>query len=349
MVTPRGISMEIVVRRENGNMYEWVDLCKPSAQELMSVMDSYKIHKTAILDCLDPHHLPKLERFKDGVFLIVRMHELSANLQEVNLQKITRKISIYWNGSTLLTIRRDGESPIDELLSRWRSKGERGSLDTVAHPLNEIMDAVLESYTSPLDDCQQRLDSLEKLSFQDSNFNITQAQDAYSLIAKCSVIKRMLVLFLHIIERIDYIPESSRPYYNDLKEEGEGLLFWVQDIQENTGRILQLQLSLEAQKTNEASQKTNEIMRSLTIFSLLFMPLNFIAGIYGMNFSRMPLIDHPLGFWLSLAMMGASILSIIFWMSRQGWISSVSVKTFLPDQRQMLKRVEAITDPIRKE
>gem|GEM_PF-132329 len=312
--------MDVIVRNQNGNQYSWIDLCHPSAQDLMTVMDEHRLHKTAILDSLDPHHLPKLERFSSGIFIIVRMYDETALQREDDLQKMTRKISVYFNGSMLITIRRNECEAMHELISRWRGKGESGKLDSVAHPLNEILDMVINSYMDPLDDCQSRLDRLEKLTFQDSNFKTHQAEDAYSLIAKSSVIKRMLSLCLHIIDRIDFIPEESRPYYNDIKEDGEGLLFWVQDIQENTNRILQLQISLEGQRTSAASQRTNEIMRFLTVFSILFMPLNFIAGLYGMNFHHMPLVQNPHGFWLSVATMGGSTLLVLMWFYRMGWL-----------------------------
>jgi len=334
--------MESVIRQENGNHYSWIDLCRPTARDLMTVMDLHKLHKTAILDSLDPHHLPKLERFPNGVFLIVRMYDQSAHEAEDNLEKMTRKLSIYLNANTLITIRRDGDCPIDQLVQRWKSKGLGGGLDSPAHPLNEILDAVISSYMDPLEDCQTRLDRLEKLTFQDSSFKLRQAEDAYSLIAKSSVIKRMLSLCLHIIDRIDPIPEASRPYYTDIREDGESLLFWAQDVQENTNRILQLQISLEAQRTNEASQRTNEIMRFLTVFSILFMPLNFIAGIYGMNFADIPLIQHPSGFWISLILMGSTTLLILTWFHKQGWMHRSGEATIkLPLSKPMLGKTLA--------
>ncbi|MCX6128513.1 MAG: hypothetical protein NTX25_05535, partial [Proteobacteria bacterium] len=164
--------MDLIVRQEDGNPFSWIDLCQPSATDLMTVMDRYELHKTAILDCIDPHHLPKLERFRQGVFLIVRMYDQTAPELEDNLQKMTRKISIFISKTTLITIRRDGDCPIDELVRHWKSKGKAGQLDSIAHPLNEILDAVINSYQDPLEDCQARLDRLEKLTFQDSNFKI---------------------------------------------------------------------------------------------------------------------------------------------------------------------------------
>ncbi len=322
--------MKTVVRQEDGNQYSWIDLCQPTARDLMQVMEQYKLHKTAILDSLDPQHLPKLERFRSGVFLIVRLYDRTAPALEDDLQKMTRKLSIYINPQTLITIRREGDCPLDTLITRWKHKGQRGNLDTVAHPLNEILEAVISSYMDPLDVCQARLDRLERLTFQDSSFKLRQAEDAYSLIAKSSVIKRMLSQCVHIIDRIGPIPEKSRPFFNDIREDTETLLFWVQDIQENTNRILQLQISLEAQRTNEASQRTNEIMRFLTVFSILFMPLNFIAGLYGMNFDNMPMLKNPWGFWFSLIMMIASTALILSWFRRQGWLHRNNEDELLP-------------------
>ncbi|HYX37171.1 MAG TPA: CorA family divalent cation transporter [Oligoflexus sp.] len=336
--------METVIKPVNGNQFTWIDLCRPTAHDLMAIMDQYDLHKTAVLDSLDPQHLPKLERFKNGVFLIVRLYDSAAHVLEDDLQKMTSKLSIYLNAKTLITIRRQGQGCIDELVERWKSKGEVGNLDSVAHPLNEILDTVLTSYMDPLENCQSRLDRLERLTFQDTGFQLLQAEDAYSLIAKTSVIKRMLSMSVHIIDRIDYIPDASRPYYNDIQEDGESLLFWVQDIQENTNRILQLQISLEAQRTHEASQRTNEIMRFLTVFSILFMPLNFIAGVYGMNFNRMPLLQHPWGFWLSLFLMAASTCVILLWFRRQGWLH----RNAEPDALHLTRRFLADALPDRR-
>ncbi len=340
--------METIVERNKGNDFEWIDLRRPSADDLMGVMERYDLHKTAILDSLDPHHLPKLERFKNGVFLIVRMHDRAAPEAEDNLQKLTRKVSIYLNAETLITIRRDGDNPLDDLVTRWKHKSRLGGLDTPVHPLNEILEAVVGSYLGPLERSQNRLDELEKNSFSNASFKIVDAESAYGLIAKSSVIKRILSLTLHIIDRIGYIPEASRPFYNDVKEDIESLLFWAQDIHEGTSRILQLQISLEAQRTNEASQKTNEIMRILTVFSVFFMPLNLIASIYGMNFSNFPLQNHPFGFWLSLVSMGLSGLMIFVWFRTQGWLRPFSRWDMNPPLTQPIRSLYSLWTRFRK-
>lgn len=307
------------MQKENENAYEWIDLPHPDAHDLISVMEHYDLHKTAILDSLDPHHLPKLERYKSGIFLIVRMYDRNAPDEEDDLQRMTKKVSVYLNGSTLISIRREDDSAIKELIYRWKHKSRVGGLVTPTHPLNEILEAVIESYNEPLEKCQEQVERLEKHSFGSRKDKAFEVEKAYGLIAKTSVIKRILSLTLHIVDRIGFVPEDSRPYYNDLKESIEGLLYWAGDIHESTSRIIQLQISLEAQYTNRASHETNEIMKILTVFSAFLMPLNLMASLYGMNFSNLPLADHPAGFWLSIASMGGCALVIFIWFYLQGW------------------------------
>ncbi|HEY1078684.1 MAG TPA: CorA family divalent cation transporter, partial [Bdellovibrio sp.] len=72
--------------------------------------------------------------------------------------------------------------------------------------------------------------------------------------------------------------------------------------------------------TNEASYRTNEVMRVLTVFSIFFLPLNFIAGVYGMNFENMPELKAPNGYYMTLAVMAFVVVSITYWMYKKGWL-----------------------------
>ncbi len=77
-------------------------------------------------------------------------------------------------------------------------------------------------------------------------------------------------------------------------------IYYADDIHEEITGLLNLHLALMAQRTNEASFRTNEVMRVLTVFSIFFLPLNFIAGIYGMNFENMPELKAANGYFMTL-------------------------------------------------
>jgi magnesium transporter len=93
-------------------------------------------------------------------------------------------------------------------------------------------------------------------------------------------------------------------------------------VHDNLVSLLSLQISLASQLTNEASHKTSEVMRTLTIVSIFFMPLNFLAGLYGMNFSWMPFLNDQIGFWVILIVMIASTMGVYSWFQQKGWLQS---------------------------
>jgi magnesium transporter len=105
-----------------------------------------------------------------------------------------------------------------------------------------------------------------------------------------------------------------------VQEPLDKLIFYSDDIYEEITGLLNLHLSLMSQKTNEASFRTNEVMRVLTIFSIFFLPLNFIAGIYGMNFENMPELREPHGYYITLGFMIMIVLGITYWIYRKGWM-----------------------------
>ncbi|MFN8944825.1 MAG: CorA family divalent cation transporter [Pseudobdellovibrionaceae bacterium] len=84
--------------------------------------------------------------------------------------------------------------------------------------------------------------------------------------------------------------------------------------------MIHLHVSISSHKINELSHKTNEIIRVLTIFSVFFLPLNFIAGVYGMNFEFMPELKSPLGYPIVIGAMVFVVLSLLVWFWKRRWL-----------------------------
>ena len=122
---------------------------------------------------------------------------------------------------------------------------------------------------------------------------------------------------------------SSRPDYQGLdlhlhRDFVDRLLFYAEEINENVTMLLSLHLSLSSHQTNVASFRTNEVMRVLTVVSIFFLPLNFIAGLYGMNFEYMPELKDPNGYYYILGIMGIVSGGLFYWMYRKGWMQGIT-------------------------
>jgi len=118
-----------------------------------------------------------------------------------------------------------------------------------------------------------------------------------------------------VIQRLSPSSDTNAPLFQDLRENLSTMVFMTDELLEDATSLLNLQISL-------ASQKTNEVMRILTVFSVFFMPLNFIAGLYGMNFQNMPELSHPFGYYGVLTLMATTTLLIAMWFYRRGWLGS---------------------------
>lgn len=312
---------ELIISAAGGHAFEWLDVTAPSVEELRELSATFGLHKTSVQDSLDPHHLPKYESFHNGSFLIIRSYDLDSRTAVYTIQGLTRKIAIFVLESTLVTIHRKEIPFLEDLKKHWRGKGQSEKLPSLHHALNEILQGAFATYQPALEQCQARLELLEMAVFEPETQPF-DSHEAYHLIRTSSVVKRMLRMGLEAFQKLEAVPSISLPFFRDLEENTQSLLLWAADLVENGNRILQLQIAMASQTTNQASHRINETMRVLTILTVFFLPLNLISGIFGMNFEWMPAVHSPGGFWISLAAMAISTGLIFVWFLKKGWLKA---------------------------
>lgn len=285
----------------------WVDVTNPSRQELEELAREYGLHATSVQDCLQPEHLPKLERFGDVLFVVTRAYDQACSPDADSVQELTRKIAIFRGPKFLITVHRKDQPFLKELRLSFTSVPSADLSQLTAH----ILKTVARSFQLPIDDATNRVDDLETATFR-GNEPKSVIEDAYYLHRRSSVVKRVLRLTVGVIAQLDP-HETVAPYFRDAKDEAEQLLFFADELLEKVKSLIELHLSLQ-------SHRTNEVVRVLTIFSAFFMPLTFIASIYGMNFHFMPELDSKVGYPLVLTVMLVTATGIYQWFKRKGWL-----------------------------
>jgi magnesium transporter len=143
---------------------------------------------------------------------------------------------------------------------------------------------------------------------------------------KASAFKKVLRLTLDLMSKLIMKAECSIELFQESRDRLERSLFYAEDVHENIQSLLNLHLSVESQKINDASFRTNEIMRVLTVLTIFFLPLNFIAGVFGMNFREMPLLESSFGFWESLALMIVISAVLGLYLRSQGWLDKPEIR-----------------------
>jgi magnesium transporter len=307
--------MTVRVVREGEGHCRWVDVVEPSEAELRGVARKFGLHSTSVRDCLDPEHLPKFERFPRNLFVILRVYDAEAGEESSTVHELTRKLALFVGGEFVVTIHRKELPFLEPIVDRWKT-GRNGDGETpevqAQHLALDIVTAGLSTYEPPLDRIEEGIDRFEEALFSGEQ-DADDLLQLYRLRRRAMVMKRMLWRSHEMLQRIVPTADTMIPHYTDVKEHAEGMHFFADELTDYATNLTGLQLAL-------ASQKTNLVMRILTVFSAFFLPLTFIVGVYGMNFAHMPELPWRFGYLMVWAVMLLVTLAIWVWFRSRGWL-----------------------------
>ena len=284
---------------------------------LREIGEMFSLHRLALEDVVNVHQRPKVEPYEDHCFVVLRTTVASDE------KLIEEQISLFFGKDFVLTFQ---ERPGDCFgLVRDRIRSPRGRIRTAGNDYlaYALIDAVIDHYFPCIEAYGDCLDSLEDVILDDPSPRVSN---------RIHQIKRQLLVVRKIVwpmreamsflsrEELDLITPETRLYLRDCYDHIVQVLDMVEVQRELASSQMDLYLS-------SVGQRTNEVMKVLTIFAAIFIPLSFIAGLYGMNFERDA--EHPLnlpelgwayGYPAVLGLMAAVAggLLIFFW--RKGWI-----------------------------
>ncbi|MDZ4674636.1 MAG: CorA family divalent cation transporter [Gemmatimonadota bacterium] len=302
--------MQTVVFDGGPGGLRWIDVVGPSRTELLELAETYSLHATSVTDCLDPEHLPKHERIDDVTFIIMRTWDEAAEPEADDLQGITRKLALFYRPDLVLTIHRKDQPILAAVRERFAA--DTCTDRSLTAVLTEQTLAMLASYDRPLEEMERAMDAFEAEVF-DSTHVSPPFRRIHFLKRRVALIKRILWQSMGVLQKTVVSAERAQPYFQDLRETAEGYHFWADQLLEEAQNLLGVHLAM-------ASHRSNEVMRVLTVFAAFFLPLTFIAGVYGMNFAAMPELQWRWGYPLVLALMAGVCVAIFVWFQRRGWI-----------------------------
>jgi magnesium transporter len=303
------------VVNSNDPPFIWLDVVNPSREELTNIARQYGLHSTSVEDSLEPEHLPKYERIGTVTFIIVRAFDETATRDCSTVQEMTRKVAIFFSTDFLLTIHRTEQPFLTALIEKYQSPPPAGAerrKSFLPRVLIEIINAAIDTYGKPLAEAEVAIDKFEATVFGQHELE-GLLQRIYTEKRRVTQMRRMLSHTLDVVQRLVPASEPTAPLFQDLRENAESMYSYAEELVEDVNSLLSIQLAL-------ASHRTTEVVRVLTVFSVFFLPLTFIVGIYGMNFDFMPELRQRWGYPAILIGMGIVTLAIYTWFRRRGWL-----------------------------
>lgn len=305
------------------DFYFWVDVRGLGDVKLFDFMrDEFGIHSLVLEDVTKTHERPKLEEYDDFIYLVSRMLYFDAQHELINEQ-----LNFIQMERILFTFQHLSTDCLEPIRRRLRTPNGPIRDHHVSMLTYAIIDVVIDHYFAILGHWNNELDDLEDRVYKSLD---------KSIMGQVQLMRRMIIS----MKRAAW---AERDLINDMMRSNSKLIHsdvqnYLKDVYDHTIQAMEMIESLKEIATSVlemylsmVSNRMNEIMKFLTIMSSLFIPLTFIAGIYGMNFAHedaksgkilnwnMPELYAPHGYLYTLVIMGLIVLVQIVYFWRKGW------------------------------
>ena len=277
----------------------------------------FGIHRLALEDIINSHQRAKVDQYDNHLFVVGRMVEMADHVE-------TEQLSLFLGKSYVLSFQERVGDAFDPVRERIRKAGGRvrnAGPDYLAYAL---IDAFIDNYFPVLEKYGERLESIEE--------DVLSRPEPV-LVSRMHEVKRDLLTLRRAIwplretvnslvrEPSPFISDETRVYFRDCYDHTIQIIDLLENYRDVASGLMEVYLS-------SVSNRLNEIMKILTMFTAFFIPLSLIAGIYGMNFNtarspfNMPELNWYLGYPFVLGLMATVALGMVTFFRRKGWLRS---------------------------
>jgi magnesium transporter len=298
--------------QRDGEARLWVDIEDPTSDLLEDLLEKrFGFHELAAEDSLSPNTLPKYDAFPDYDFFVFRAVDLDLHAHSTQ----TTKLAAFLGRNFLFTVHSGPMKAIDEIYGRL-PVDKRILSNGPDYLLYEIVDLMVDEHFPLLEKIEESVDDLQDAIFL--NARPAHLDELLHLKRNVNVMRRQSLPqreLLNLMSRGDspFIQKQHLIYFRDLYDHMFRISETIDSERDMMSGTMEAYLSVIA-------NRTNEIMRVLTVLSTIMLPLTLIAGIYGMNFDHMPELHWLHGYPFALGLMAATTIVMLMWFRRKGWM-----------------------------
>lgn len=295
----------------------WIDMAAPGREESEAILRGlFQFHPLAVDDALNEVHVPKLDDWGDYLYLVIRGVDYEVSTQEVALPEL----DIFLGERYLITYHREPVAAVDRVWQIFQ-QDERLRRRGADYVLYRLVDELVTGYMLVVEEMERTLDEIEDEIFGRTTSTAT-LEKIFMLKRGVLQLRRMVgqqrdVLGRLARDELKAVEPDARPFFRDVYDHMIRLHDLVDNLRDLATGALDTYLSV-------VNNRMNDVMKTLTLFATLFMPLTFLTGFFGMNFFEpsfpLPLWTSPWAFVLALTVMVVGPVSMLLWMWRRGWL-----------------------------
>jgi magnesium transporter len=299
--------------RDSPHAILWVDIAKNDVEAERQLMtETFDLHPLAVQDALRDRHPPKIETFSNALFILLR--GLDSDTTGIDFGVL--QLSIFVGDRFLLT-RHNKKSVSVGLLRKDLLKRPETMAAGPGALAVMITNKLIRRYLEILLGLEPRLEELETEIFEvpsdEQLAELTKYKSALRQISRIANYHLEIARQMQHRRNLPFIPEDLEHEVIDVYEQLERTVSLATLYYEMAHDLTDAYLGF-------ASHRLNRVMQILTVFTVIFVPLTFLAGIYGMNFENMPELHSSYGYFTVLGAMGVLAISLFIYFRRRHWV-----------------------------
>jgi magnesium transporter len=303
---------EVVASIKSFNGITWVNVDGLHDEKSIEEICTYLgVHKLSMEDILSVGQRPKLEEYTDYLQVVIKLLSIEPNDDTIEYEQLT----FILKGNVLITFQEKTGDVFNSV--RNRIKEAKGSVRKKGadYLLYALLDLVVDHYFNILEDFSEKLEDLETELL--NNPDKGTLNKLHGLRRETLLLRRTIYPLREMVGKFEKLEEpiinsDIKIFIRDLYDHTIKVIENIEVLRDMTSGLLDLYM-------NSASNKMNEIMKVLTIMSAIFIPITFIAGVYGMNFTNMPELRSKNGYFIILGVMFVVFIGMLIFLKRKKW------------------------------
>jgi len=303
-----------VINLRDSQSITWINVDGICQENILSKIGSiFGIHHLVLEDILDTTQRPKVEDYENYLYIVVKMVYSQSQLDEI----ISEQVSLILGDKFVISFQEEKKGDVfEEIRNRIRLGKGRLRKAGADYLIYALLDAIVDNYFLMVEQIGDQLEELEDELVDHSSSKI---------LPRIHFLKRNMIYFrtsiwpmrevIGSLERREFpfIEKATVVYLRDIYDHITQLIDTIETDRELISSMIDIYLS-------SINNRLNEVMKVLTMIATIFMPLSFIAGIYGMNFRFMPELYWKWGYPITLFAMGGIALIMIFFFKKKKWL-----------------------------
>jgi magnesium transporter len=292
----------------------WVDIDSNDRAQHALLEKIFNFHPLAIDDTLSPKTRVKIEEYGNYLFLVVRSVRLDQSTDDP-YDISTVNLYCFLAPHCLVTVHSAPVRAIEEVrdrLGRSHDKIDRG----VEMLLHGLLDSVVDEYIPMVDQVDDMVDDLEERIFE--KYDESSIKDIFASKRLVVQLRRHLGPLREVLNVLTNRPhtcinQQSQLYFRDVYDHTIRIVESLESVRDLVATVLDTYMS-------QTSNRMNRQMKSLSVITTISLPLVAISGFFGMNFARIPMSQHPYGFYMALVLMAVFATGLYLFVKKREWI-----------------------------